>query len=171
LRKEPVAGLVLVLVAARTGLALRELLESHGDAVWIDEDVLPLDAAHHRKHHHNATKTARLYRRGLSRLAIPRHSATSRISTPFRCIAPIFDSARQQRNNQSRPGLACMTTDKKLPHQKRPREISADDPRQLTDWPNTRQTDEPWKGNPEKEQFDPNQPDIDLERWHESSTH
>jgi hypothetical protein len=31
--------------------------------------------------------------------------------------------------------------------------------------------DEPWKGNPENEQFDPDRPDIDLEKWQESNTH
>jgi hypothetical protein len=46
-----------------------------------------------------------------------------------------------------------------------------DDPRQRTDWPNTKQTDEPWKGNPEKDQLDPKRPDIDLEKWQESNTH
>lgn len=44
-------------------------------------------------------------------------------------------------------------------------------PRQKTDWPNTKQTDEPWKGNPEKEQLDPVRPDIDHEKWQESNTH
>jgi len=64
-----------------------------------------------------------------------------------------------------------MSTDKKGPHEEDPRETSQDDPRAKTDWPNTKQTDEPWKGNPEKEQLDPNRPDIDLEKWQESNTH
>jgi hypothetical protein len=45
------------------------------------------------------------------------------------------------------------------------------DPRQKTDWPNTRQSDEPWKGNPEKDQLSPDRPKPDLEKWQESKTH
>jgi len=51
-----------------------------------------------------------------------------------------------------------------------PRETPLDDPRQKTDWPNTKQTDEPWKGNPEKEQRN-DDGDIDLEKWHRTNTH
>jgi hypothetical protein len=32
------------------------------------------------------------------------------------------------------------------------KEMPKDDPRQATDWKNTKQTDEPWKGPSEKEQ-------------------
>jgi hypothetical protein len=59
-----------------------------------------------------------------------------------------------------------MSTEKKLPHEEDPRETPSDDPRQKTDWPNTKQTDEPWNGFPEKEQR--NDTDIDLEKWQES---
>ena len=52
-----------------------------------------------------------------------------------------------------------------------PRETPVDDPRQKSDSPTHRQTEAPWKGNPEKDQLDPNRPDIDLERWQESNTH
>jgi hypothetical protein len=45
-----------------------------------------------------------------------------------------------------------------------------DDPRQQTDWKNTRQTDQPWKGPVEKEQR-PGGPPPDLEKWHEANTH
>lgn len=62
-----------------------------------------------------------------------------------------------------------MSTDKKLPHEEDPRETPPDDPRQKTDKPNTKQTEEPWKGLPEKEQR--NDSDIDLEKWHELNTH
>jgi hypothetical protein len=58
-----------------------------------------------------------------------------------------------------------------LPHEEEPRETPLDDPRQKTDWPTHKQTDEPWKGNPEKDQLDPNRPDIDLEKWQQSNTH
>ncbi|WP_369724301.1 hypothetical protein AB8Z38_08785 [Bradyrhizobium sp. LLZ17] len=52
-----------------------------------------------------------------------------------------------------------------------PRETPHDDPRQQNDLPTHRQTDEPWRGNPEKEQIDPKRPPIDLERWQKSNTH
>jgi hypothetical protein len=42
--------------------------------------------------------------------------------------------------------------EKKLPREEDPGEMPQDDPRQKTDWPDTKQTDEPWKGNPAKEQ-------------------
>ena len=45
-----------------------------------------------------------------------------------------------------------------------------DDPRQRTDWGSTKQTDEPWKGPPEKEQK-PSDKEIDLEKWHDTDTH
>jgi hypothetical protein len=57
----------------------------------------------------------------------------------------------------------------KSPNEEDPRETPLDDPRSKTDWPNTKQTDEPWKGHTEKEQR--NESDIDLEKWQESNTH
>jgi hypothetical protein len=45
-----------------------------------------------------------------------------------------------------------------------------DDPRQKTDWKNTKQTDQPWKGQVEKEQKN-SDGDIDLEQWQETNTH
>lgn len=50
------------------------------------------------------------------------------------------------------------------------RETPQDDPRKRTDWPTTKQTDKPWKGNVEKEQLDPRRPAPDLEKWQESNT-
>ena len=50
-----------------------------------------------------------------------------------------------------------------------PRETPSDDPRQETDWPNTKQTNKPWKGPIEREQE--NEAPIDLEKWQESGTH
>jgi hypothetical protein len=38
-----------------------------------------------------------------------------------------------------------------MPHQEGPGEIPQNDPRQQTDWPGTKQTDEPWKDTPEKD--------------------
>ena len=58
----------------------------------------------------------------------------------------------------------------KRPHEEDPRETPADDPRQETDWPNTKQTDRPWKGKVEKDQQNKGT-DIDLEKWQESNTH
>jgi hypothetical protein len=51
-----------------------------------------------------------------------------------------------------------------------PSETPGDDRRHNTDAPNTKQTDEPWKGNPEKEQRNDDR-EIDLEKWHSTSTH
>jgi hypothetical protein len=50
------------------------------------------------------------------------------------------------------------------------KETPKSDPRQQTDKGSFKQTDEPWKGNPEKEQRSHVDKD-DLERWHESTTH
>lgn len=44
-------------------------------------------------------------------------------------------------------------------------------PPEQTDKPNHKQTDKPWKGNPEKEQLDPDRPKPDLEKWQETNTH
>jgi hypothetical protein len=52
-----------------------------------------------------------------------------------------------------------------------PRETPPDDPRQKTDWPNPKQSDEPWKGNTEKDQLSPDRRKPDLEKWRESNTH
>ncbi len=48
-------------------------------------------------------------------------------------------------------------------------ETPKDDPRQKTDWKNTKQTEELWKGPTEKEQRNKTAPD--LEKWQESNTH
>jgi hypothetical protein len=50
------------------------------------------------------------------------------------------------------------------------KETPKDDPRQQTDQGSHKQTDKPWKGNPEKEQRNDGA-DLDLEKWHKSSTH
>jgi hypothetical protein len=51
------------------------------------------------------------------------------------------------------------------------KEKSKDDPRQRTDWPSKRQTDEPWEGNPGKEQAAPDRHKADLEKWQRTDTH
>jgi hypothetical protein len=49
------------------------------------------------------------------------------------------------------------------------KETPRDDPRQQADQGSHKQTEKPWKGNPEKEQR--NEADIDLEKWHRTNTH
>jgi hypothetical protein len=51
------------------------------------------------------------------------------------------------------------------------KETPKDDPRQRTDWPSKKQTDKPWRGNPEKEQLPPDRPKPDLEKWQRTNTH
>ena len=63
------------------------------------------------------------------------------------------------------PRMSTKTT----PSDEDPRESPQDDPRQKTDWPNTKQTDEPWEGFTEKEQR--NDSAIDLEKLHDTNTH
>jgi hypothetical protein len=50
------------------------------------------------------------------------------------------------------------------------KETPKTDPRERTDWGSSKQTDKPWKGNPEKEQRNSDEK-IDLEKWHETKTH
>lgn len=49
-------------------------------------------------------------------------------------------------------------------------EAPKDDPRQASDWPSSKQTTEPWKGVPEKEQA-PGKSKPDIEKWNETNTH
>ena len=49
-------------------------------------------------------------------------------------------------------------------------ETPKDDPRQKSDQGSHRQTDKPWKGNPEKEQRN-DDAKIDLEKRQETNTH
>jgi hypothetical protein len=50
------------------------------------------------------------------------------------------------------------------------KETPKTDPRKRTDVGSNKQTDEPWKGNPEKEQRN-GDAKPDLEQWQETSTH
>jgi hypothetical protein len=50
------------------------------------------------------------------------------------------------------------------------KETPKDDPRQHSDEGSLKQTDKPWKGNPEKEQQN-DDTKIDLEKWHRTKTH
>ena len=51
------------------------------------------------------------------------------------------------------------------------KETPKTDSRDRADRGSNKQTDEPWKGNPEKEQRNSDDAKPDLERWQESSTH
>ena len=50
-------------------------------------------------------------------------------------------------------------------------ETPKDDPRKRTDWASNKQTDEPWKGVPEKDQFDPDRKKPDIDKWKDTNTH
>lgn len=50
------------------------------------------------------------------------------------------------------------------------KETPKDDPREQSDWGSAKQTDKPWKGVPEKDQFDRDRAKPDLEKWDKSST-
>ena len=50
------------------------------------------------------------------------------------------------------------------------KETPKDDPHQQSAHASHKQTDKPWKGNPEKEQRN-DDAKIDLEKWHETNTH
>jgi hypothetical protein len=63
-----------------------------------------------------------------------------------------------------------MSSGKRPAHEEDPRETPSDDPRQETDWPNTKQTDEPWKGPTEKKQRNDDR-ELDLEKWRRTGTH
>jgi len=55
------------------------------------------------------------------------------------------------------------------PERNMSKEKPNDDPRQETDQSSHKQTDKPWKGNPEKERR--NEAETDLEKWHRTNTH
>jgi hypothetical protein len=49
-------------------------------------------------------------------------------------------------------------------------ETPKDDPREASDQKSAKQTDKPWEGVPEKEQFDPDRPKPDIDKWNETHT-
>ncbi len=51
------------------------------------------------------------------------------------------------------------------------KDTQKDDPRTDSDWAPTKQTDKPWKGVPEKEQFVQDRERPDLEKWKRTDTH
>jgi len=64
-------------------------------------------------------------------------------------------------------GVLCRLSDPEAPMSK---ETPKDDPRQQTDWGSHKQTDKPWKGNPEKEQRSGTKK-SDPDKWQETNTH
>jgi hypothetical protein len=50
------------------------------------------------------------------------------------------------------------------------KETPEDDPRQRNDWESNKQTNEPWKGNPEKDQQSGTKK-SDPDKWQETNTH
>jgi hypothetical protein len=68
-----------------------------------------------------------------------------------------------------RQSLPLLIMENKRSQNEDPRETPLDDPRRQTDAPHHKQTNEPWKGNPEKDQIPPDRPDIDLEKWQENT--
>jgi hypothetical protein len=58
----------------------------------------------------------------------------------------------------------------RTPHEEDLRETPLDDPRQQSDWPNTKQAYQPSKGQVEKDQQNKGA-DIDIEKWQDSNTH
>jgi hypothetical protein len=91
----------------------------------------------------------RMYISGPPRQGVVEHFAPCRGST-----------ARWPLLEQLRSGLLRSNSMSKAPNE---------DPRQQTDWKNTKQTDQPWKGPVEREQR--NEDRIDPEKWHDTSTH
>ena len=64
-----------------------------------------------------------------------------------------------------------MTPDKAPANEQDPRETPLDNPRNADGELGSSQTDKPWKGNPEKEQFPKDRADLDLEKWNDTKTH
>ena len=58
-----------------------------------------------------------------------------------------------------------------MPDKTRSNETSLDDPQNADGESTSKQTDKPWDGNPEKDQFAKDRPKPDLEKWNETKTH
>ena len=84
-----------------------------------------------------------------------------KLGKPF----PDFKTEKRERQAMLRSDAADSDREQAMS-----KETPKDDPRQRKDRKSFKQTDEPWKGPPEKEQK-PGGPPPDLERWHESNTH
>ena len=100
----------------------------------------------------------------LGKTGIPGHNANS---TQNRCPTGRASDSFRSSGTGLRFVVLSGHRSEKSPMSK---ETPKDDPRRETDWKNTKQTDEPWKGPVEKEQK-PGGPPPDLEKWHETNTH
>ena len=78
---------------------------------------------------------------------------------------PLIDIFRSDQEPLTRSSLSVLKAGGR-PMGKEPK----DDPRRQSDQGSHKQTDEPWKGNPEKEQRN-SDIGIDLEKWHRTNTH
>jgi len=105
---------------------------------------------------------------GLGLRAMPnsRRDVARLLTVGFCLLGPSADPAFGGTGSRDRRWMRMS----KEPNKVDPREETPlDDPRQKTDWPNTKQTEEPWKGPVEKEEK-PGTGDIDLEK-HDTNTH
>lgn len=64
-----------------------------------------------------------------------------------------------------------MSKDTAPAHEQVTEETPLDDPRNADAESSSKQTDTPWKGLPEKEQFDKDRAKPDLEKWKDTNTH
>ncbi|MDB5521425.1 MAG: hypothetical protein JWQ82_1022 [Tardiphaga sp.] len=64
-----------------------------------------------------------------------------------------------------------MGDEKAVPVEHDPRESPLDDPRNADGESTAKQTEQPWQGNPEKDQLAKDRPKPDLEKWQRSKTH
>jgi hypothetical protein len=78
--------------------------------------------------------------------------------TPDFPFCPAHDFKRKPKTTGIKPSHQERAMAK--PRTDDPHENPDDDPRMENDWPTSRQTDKPWKGNPEKDQISPDRPDI-----------
>ena len=64
-----------------------------------------------------------------------------------------------------------MNKDQTPANEQAPEETPLDDPHNADGESSVKQTDKPWKGIPEKEQFDKDRAKPDLEKWNDTKTH
>jgi hypothetical protein len=89
-----------------------------------------------------------------------------------RARALLFEDERA-RSSSTRPGSEPFGSTKLLLLRRygtMSKETPEDDPRQRNDWESNKQTNEPWKGNPEKDQQSGTKK-SDPDKWQETNTH
>ena len=85
-----------------------------------------------------------------------------------RCLGVLRQIRPQNRRNTFGEKVLAL---KEVPHGQEPvKKPVTPDPGDRTDWGSHAQTEERWKGNPEKEQRPADQK-PDLEKWHKTTTH